>query len=317
MDASAFSVSQKSPPRLLKPPTLIKSMNFPLDFVEDDIQEFPTDLTENAPTSWLVLGSTIMAIMRRQATHPTTGFFAASIVLHQICGLPILKYFLATCKLCIGWYFLQLQAAPLITKSITSGVIGICGDYMAQVLEFKLKERRRRQSKKTHFTNWWDRLSIRGTYNKRRGLAILCDGFFISGPLMHWAYDAFEHVLPITGHLSALVHVVADWLLLDSVLVATAFVITGLLEGYGFFRDIVPQFRSDFPGALKASWTTSLTLMPLEYVCFRYLPVSFRTLAMSVTDVIWDAVVSFMAHKNRKVIDTHEATSPEIIAAAA
>ena len=211
-----------------------------------------------------------------------------------------------------AWYLGQLDANPLVTKSITSAIIGAAGDYLAQWMEFwRIRQSDRQWQRKKHPDAWW---SIHGSYCMRRGLSTLADGLLISGPIMHWGYDLFEHILPIHGGssnsigggiaapaaLTALVHVIADSVLLDSIFVATAFLVTGICEGYNLWKDIIPQFRTDYVPALKASWLTSLVLFPFEFVCFRFLPVSLRTVAMNFTDIVWDAIVSYMAHRSRR-----------------
>jgi len=185
-----------------------------------------------------------------------------------------------------AFYLMNLAAFPLVTKSLTSGMIGVCGDFMAQKLDHRMHHK--------------------GTplkYDPRRGLGIMANGCFVSGPIMHVGYNLFERILPISGNWAAMTHVVADTLILDTIFVATAFVVSGLMEGYAFRKDILPQLKRDYSTTLKASWATSTMLMPLEFVCFRFLPVTFRTLAMNLTDVIWDASVSFMSHRNRNKSD--------------
>ena len=189
------------------------------------------------------------------------------------------------------WYLTRLDAFPLVTKSVTSGIIGVVGDFCAQSLEHRLKRsQRRRQDDGAN------------AYDARRGMAILLDGMFVSGPIMHWGYDWFERIIPTTGggNLAAMIHVVADSLVLDSLFVATAIIGTGLLEGFKFRNDILPQLKRDYAPTLKAGWATSVTLMPLQFVCFRFLPVTLRTIAMNLTDVIWNGIISFMAHRSRQ-----------------
>ena len=198
----------------------------------------------------------------------------------------------------MSWYILNLEMAPFITKSITAGVLGMCGDYIAQWFEYRLT----RSVPASQTCSWKDVLRIYKTYDVRRGLALLADGFFVSGPLMHWGYNLFEKLIPITGAhrcAAALTHVVADSVILDSIFVLTAFIMTGLMEGYRLQGDIWPQIKTEYGPTLRASWVTSLLLMPLEFVCFRFLPVTFRTLAMNITDIIWGTVISFMAHRSR------------------
>ena len=225
---------------------------------------------------------------------------AAALFVLQAVSLQTAQVCASVARQGTTWYLAQLRASPLITKSVTSGILGVCGDYMAQWLEYRLG--RRRSGKDSSASS----LSIYGTYDARRGIAILLENIFLSGPLMHWGYNFFERVVPITEgrSLAAMAHVVADSLVLDSVFVGTAIVATGLVEGYRLKDDIVPQLQRDYPDALKASWATSTVLMPLEFVCFRYLPVTFRVLAMNLTDIIWDGVISFMAHKSRQHDDT-------------
>lgn len=189
---------------------------------------------------------------------------------------------------------MQLTAHPVVTKSVTAGVIGVFGDFMAQGLEHVLHQRQhKRQS--------GDECASTLKYDSRRGISILLDGLFLSGPLMHFGYEMFDRILPIAdgGSGAALLHVLADSIFLDALFVASTFVVTGRMEGYSF-RQIVPQLRRDYFPALKASWATSIFLMPIEFVCFRFLPLSYRVLAVNFIDVIWDGVISFMAHRGRQ-----------------
>jgi len=210
----------------------IKSVNLAVDQPEDEIQQNkPTNLFfDRATLSSLLVGNELTSTIKNQKTVSLTRVAVALIFIH-FCGSQILQFFLTGFQNGVAWYLTQLEASPIITKSITSGIIGIFGDYFAQLLEFKMKRRRRKSSK------WKDCLSIHGHYDTRRGLAILGDGLFISGPLMHWAYNRFEAILPIDGHWAAMTHVVADSILLDSVFVTTAFIMTGLLEGYSFVNE--------------------------------------------------------------------------------
>lgn len=203
----------------------------------------------------------------------------------------------------VSWYLTQLNTFPLITKSITSGLIGVVGDFFAQWVEYRLGRRRTTTAAAAAtLNNNGNHFSIHGMYDARRGMAILVDGMFVSGPMMHWGYDFLEKIIPISSgaaSLAAMIHVVADSLVLDSIFVGTAMVGTGLLEGYKFRKDVIPQLKRDYAATLKAGWTTSATLIPLQFVCFRFLPVTLRTVAMNLTDVIWNGIISFMAHRSR------------------
>jgi hypothetical protein len=195
------------------------------------------------------------------------------------------------------WYLARLKASPLITKSLTSGVIGVCGDYCAQWLDYQLK--RRKQHDATGISTLPAAGDGRMTYNARRGLAVWMDGLLVSGPLMHFGYNFFEKMIPSGRSLGAIAHVIADSIVLDSIFVGTAIIGTGLVEGYKFQQDICPQLQQDYGETLKASWATSAAMVPLQFLCFRFLPITVRALAMNLTDILWGGVISFMTHKGR------------------
>jgi len=216
-------------------------------------------------------------------------------------SLAVLKIPGFNAKLPFQWYLELLEKRPLLTKSITSGIIAITGDWAAQTFAQNLKARDLPKVHKIDGFNLGSLLTINGQYNLRRGLACMIDGLCISGPIMHIAYDFFERIFPVSqgGSLAAFCHVIADSLMLDSIFIATALIMTGVLEGYSFQSDILPQFKTDYFPAIRASWITSTSLIPIEFACFRYLPLSLRTLSMNFTSVIWDGVVYYMAHRSR------------------
>jgi Mpv17 / PMP22 family len=207
---------------------------------------------------------------------------------HGILGTPIHQTM-------ITWYMTRLTENPICTKSISAGLIAAVADYVAQWLEHLM-----RPSEKTPVdqSSLLVVCSIYGRYSRRRGISTLVDGLLISGPLMHFAYEFMESILPIANGAAAMVHVLADSVFIDSILVASRFFTTGLMEGLSL-QHLLPQFRSAYIPSLKASWVTSMLLSPLQFSCFRFLPLSVRVLSVNILDVIWDAVISFMTHRSR------------------
>lgn len=196
-------------------------------------------------------------------------------------------------------YLKYLDTYPLMTKSITAGIIGGIGDFVSQIFErnFQSREKCKPESAFCGHTH---------KYDYQRTLAIFSEGLFISGPLMHIAYDAFESLLPITdsegimGWIVAGIHVAADTFIMDTFFVLTAISVSGLLEGVSIRNQLIPQLLDEFIPTVKAAWASSFILCPLQFVCFRYLPLSLRVFAMNCQDIIWNAVVSFMAHRHRQ-----------------
>lgn len=287
-----------------------------------------TSLAVAAAASTAASGSSAAAAAGITSNHIT--LFVASLFMLNIIGSASISLLGSFLQHASSWYMLHLTTSPLMTKAVTAGVIGITGDYMAQWLEYMLLERKekqdvnpneQRQSLHPAYSLSWSSLrhslgrtfSIHGNYHSRRGLSILADGMLVSGPLMHLGYNLFETIIPVAHHssslassLAALSHVLADSIILDSIFIASTFIMTGIFEGCSIRKELIPQFRVDYLPSLKASWLTSMALLPIEFVCFRCLPLSFRVLAVNFIDVVWDAVISFMAHRNRNRIPNHQ-----------
>lgn len=221
-----------------------------------------------------------------------------------------------------GWYLRRLEAAPLITKCITGGLIAFSGDYGAQWFEYKSQSNKLASKSKAggvasgaselvtsspragSLQPKQSLLSIHGNYNFRRGLARFLECMLISSPLMHYGYDLFERIVPTTpthavsglySCLAALSHVVADSVFLDGIFVMTGIIATSLMEGHPL-RKVLPNLRSVYVPTLKASVVTSSALMPLQFLSFRFLPVQLRVLSVNAVDLIWTGVVSFVSH---------------------
>ena len=99
--------------------------------------------------------------------------------------------------------------------------------------------------------------------------------------------------------LATLCHVFVNDYVIDSIYIGLSFVFTGIIEGYSL-RQVVDILRNDYVATVRASWITSLGLIPVEILCFGYLSLSFRVLAMNFVDLLWGAIVSFYSHRSRR-----------------
>jgi hypothetical protein len=257
-----------------------------------------TPVVQGLKTPQNVAYSAVSATMLRATSSSAVPswnvFAAAAFFMYQISQGTSLVSFLSTgVSKFTNWYLVQLAAFPLITKAITTGVIGFTGDAAAQMVEERIRSRKEDSS-------LWGKKK----YDRRRGVSILADGVLVSGPLLHIMYNWLEHLVPVAGttglaaSLAALTQVLIDDFVLDSIFVAIMFVTTGIGEGHA--RRIIPQFQNEYFSIVRASWATSIALIPIQFMCFRFLPLSFRVLGINFIDIIWGATVSFMAHRNRK-----------------
>lgn len=213
-----------------------------------------------------------------------------------------------------AWYKTKLETNPLITKCITGGIIGFLGDIGAQCFEHKMEKDSNSANAKSSDGDVIS-LALNDSrtagnihYDVRRGFSAMANAMLFTGPILHYSYDLFERLLPVTKMrkgfrtFASSAHVMADALLLDSVFVALNMLVTGVLEGYKLREDIIPQFQADYMGTLKTSWSISAVIAPYQLVCFRFLPASLRVLGVNFSDVAWDGVVSYKNHMARGTV---------------
>ena len=148
-------------------------------------------------------------------------------------------------------------------------------------------------------------------YDPRRGLSLAADGMFLSGPLLHFAFEFMEHVLPSQETNSkswistaTILHVLANDFLVDTIYLFLSFIFVALAEGLA--KDLPNLIRKDFPTTLQASWGTSAVFMPVEYLCFSRLPLSLRVLSMNLIDVVWGSIISYVTHRSRRPLETNQ-----------
>mmetsp|Transcript_27607 Transcript_27607/g.66362 ORF Transcript_27607/g.66362 Transcript_27607/m.66362 type:complete len:326 (+) Transcript_27607:226-1203(+) len=269
----------------------------------------------------------------------------------------------------IEWYLKQLNDHPLLTKSLTTGVVQFSGDGLAQYYEYYEKQQQtdgdegqlsEQHPKKFDKECYPEQRSNGGRrfyrsffydyYTFRRGLALFIDGLVLSGPLLHYCFDFMERWIPTsTGEISddgtsslspssswseasdeiiaTCLQVLINDIIIDSIYIILSFAFTSILEGDYKSNDIrrtmtmtskssetttvTKQLKTttknlwtsllqDIFPSIKASWFTSLGLIPVEFVCFRCLHVSLRVLAMNFIDLVWGAIISFVSHRSKK-----------------
>jgi len=213
-----------------------------------------------------------------------------------------------------SWYMGCLNASPLYTKSVTSAVISLLGDGSAQYHEErKLSEKIGSRVSLTNFN-----------YNHRRGLTNFADSALLCGPLLHYGYGWLDDAIPIAGNFTdssswcawsashaAAAHVLVDDFIFDAIFIAIMFITTGIGEGL-HMNQIVPEFKEGYIPAVKTMWKASFLFMPLEFCLFRFLPLSLRVLGMNMVEILWDSIVSYTIHKQRRKATDEESVELEL-----
>lgn len=222
-----------------------------------------------------------------------------------------------------SWYITCLTTYPLLTKASTTASIGLLGDAAAQYHDEQLRlgtkdENSSRQNNNAAATSFF----FLRRYDTRRGLANIANNIFLTTPIYHFGYEWLERVLPIYSDdttnklMAALGQVVIDCILFDALFVFLMFISSMTIEGRhqqlhstngtprrSFAKHFMKSLQINLPPAIYASWQTSIYMIPIEYILFRYFPLHLRVLGMNLIDLIWEAVVSFTLHDDRKTTD--------------
>lgn len=219
-------------------------------------------------------------------------------------------------------YRTALELRPMLTQSLTSGVLYGCGDAIAQKVESRLKI----ESPGKEGFNWGRTLRM---------------GFFgaaIGGPLMCVWYQQLDrattlyrvHFNPVVGHeglnwlfertpglkwVASLHHArelpsvwtdVSAKLVADLAFFTPAFINLYLLSMGVLERKSWPDIREKLTGQFHNAWGVCMMLwLPVQLINFRYVPVEFQGVVVGAANVIWKSILSFIMHFSDYNTDTY------------
>lgn len=170
-------------------------------------------------------------------------------------------------------YLHLLKKYPILTKSVTSGILSALGNLLSQVLE------RRKKSRNGSAVSEID------TAGATR-YAIY--GLFITGPVSHVFYQLMEVWMPTTDP-----YCIVKRLLLDRLFFAPGFLllfyfVMNILEAKGW-EDFEKKMRNSYWTALKMNWKV---WTPFQFININFVPVQFRVLFANMVALFWYAYLA-------------------------
>ncbi|AWP07074.1 putative peroxisomal membrane protein 2 [Scophthalmus maximus] len=170
-------------------------------------------------------------------------------------------------------YLFLLKKYPVLTKSVTSGILSALGNLLSQILEARKKA-------KTGAP-----VSELETAGAAR-YAIY--GLFITGPVSHFFYQLMETWLPATDP-----YCIVKRLLLDRLFFAPGF----LLIFYFVMNILEAKGREDFEKKMRGSYWTALKMnwkvwTPFQFININFVPVQFRVLFANMIALFWYAYLA-------------------------
>ncbi|XP_056129402.1 peroxisomal membrane protein 2 [Lampris incognitus] len=170
-------------------------------------------------------------------------------------------------------YLILLKKYPVVTKSVTSGILSALGNLLSQILEVKKRAKNGIPA---------EEIDMAGATR----YAIY--GLFITGPVSHYFYQLMEVWMPSTDP-----YCIVKRLLLDRVVFAPGFLllfyfVMNILEAKGWL-DFEKKMKSSYWTALKMNWKV---WTPFQFININFVPVQFRVLFANMVALFWYAYLA-------------------------
>uniref|UniRef100_A0A3P9KZY5 Peroxisomal membrane protein 2 n=1 Tax=Oryzias latipes TaxID=8090 RepID=A0A3P9KZY5_ORYLA len=170
-------------------------------------------------------------------------------------------------------YLILLKKYPILTKSLSSGLLSALGNLLSQILEAR---------KKAKIGTPANEINVAGAAR----YAVF--GMLITGPVSHFVYQLMELWMPTTDPFC-----IVKRLLLDRFIFAPGFLllfyfVMNILEAKGW-EDFEKKMRSSYWTALKMNWKV---WTPFQFININFVPVQFRVLFANFIALFWYAYLA-------------------------
>mmetsp|Transcript_13650 Transcript_13650/g.20787 ORF Transcript_13650/g.20787 Transcript_13650/m.20787 type:complete len:222 (-) Transcript_13650:75-740(-) len=186
-------------------------------------------------------------------------------------------------RLLFEWYSRKLDTHPLLTKSITSGVIGGTGDLICQCI-----------SNSNEKIDWL-----------RMGHFFLLGSFWVA-PVTHTWYGALStRFFPGSGTVER----VSKRVLVDQFAFAPLF-LTSFMGGLFLMegrQNILQQLKEVVPSAIIANWSLWIPAMTIN---FSIVPLKYQVLFGNNVALLWTVYLSYISKHSKKYQPCKPLTEP-------
>jgi protein Mpv17 len=179
------------------------------------------------------------------------------------------------------FYESVLAQRPIVTKSITAGIVFGLSDYSAQKLQ-QQRANKNDQHQQHQKINW------------TRCLSCASVGLLYFGPAAHYWYKLLFHLLPATTLSSTLQKAVLGQVIFGPAFTCVFFG-AGLAQAGNFsLRRWVQKIRTDLFGA----WLAGVGFWPIvDLISFTYVPVTYIPLFVNICSFVWTIYLSLVANQ--------------------
>ncbi|KAG4912846.1 hypothetical protein JHK82_053426 [Glycine max] len=169
----------------------------------------------------------------------------------------------------LSWYLALLGKYPVAVKALTSSILNLIGDLICQLVIDQVP-----------------------SLDFKRTFVFTFLGFALVGPTLHFWYLYLSKLVTLPGASGALLRLVLDQFLFSPIFIGVFLSTLVTLEGNP--SRAVPKLKQEWFSAVLANWKLWI---PFQFLNFRFVPQQFQVLAANVIALVWNVILSFMAHK--------------------
>ncbi|KAM9858889.1 peroxisomal membrane protein 2 [Aulostomus maculatus] len=171
-------------------------------------------------------------------------------------------------------YLLLLKKYPILTKSVTSGILSALGNLLSQILETRKKVKRG--------------ALVAGEIDTAGAARYAIYGLFITGPVSHYFYQLMEVWMPSTDPYCIIKRLLLDRLVFAPGFLLLFYFVMNILEAKGW-EDFENKIRRSYWTALKMNWKV---WTPFQFININFVPVQFRVLFANMVALFWYAYLA-------------------------
>ncbi|KAI4319649.1 hypothetical protein MLD38_033226 [Melastoma candidum] len=169
----------------------------------------------------------------------------------------------------LSWYLFILEKYPVITKAVTSALLNFLGDFICQLVI--------------------DRAS---SFDLKRSFMFTFLGMVLVGPTLHFWYQNLSRLITVPGASGALMRLIVDQFIFSPIFIGVFLSALVTLEGRP--SEVLLKLRQEWFPAVLANWKLWI---PFQFLNFRFVPQQFQVLTANVIALVWNVILSFLAHK--------------------
>lgn len=177
----------------------------------------------------------------------------------------------------ISWYLGMIEARPVLTKSITAGLIFTAADVSSQMIT----------------------LTPSDSFDPIRTLRMAGYGMLISGPSLHLWFNFASKLVPKRDLFSTLKKMILGQTVYGPIMTAIFFSSNAAVQGESG-AEIVARLKRDMIPTL----INGLVYWPMcDFITFRYIPVRLQPLVSNSFSFLWTIYITYMASLKKVNVD--------------